>query len=113
MAFHGFPQEFLSFLAITALYNEAFQDVPVVIYSPSKIVLLAVDLHEHLVQVPLPIRICAHLTDPFLVDLSGKQRAKSVPQKSNFLVADVDAAFVQQILDIPKRKRKPNIHRGG
>ena len=28
-------------------------------------------------------------------------------------MADVDAAFVQQILHVPKRKRKPNIHHGG
>jgi hypothetical protein len=63
--------------------------------------------------VPLPIRICAHLADPFLADLNGKQRAKSVPPKSNRLMADVDAAFVLKILDIPERKRKPNIHHYG
>jgi hypothetical protein len=33
MASHGFPQEFKGCRAITALCNEAFQDVPVVIYS--------------------------------------------------------------------------------
>ncbi|MFT5065250.1 MAG: hypothetical protein ACI9PY_003763 [Ascidiaceihabitans sp.] len=80
------------------------------IHSPPKVVRLAVDFHEHLIQVPLPIRICAHLADPFLADLCGKQRAKSVPPKSNRLIADVDVAFVQKILDIPERKRKPNIH---
>ena len=54
-----------------------------------------------------------HLADPFRADLSGKQQAKSVPPKSNRLIADVDAAFVQQILHVPKRKRKPNIHHDG
>jgi hypothetical protein len=28
-------------------------------------------------------------------------------------VADIDAAFMQQVLDIPKRKRKPYIHHNG
>jgi hypothetical protein len=54
MAFHCFPKEFQGCLAITALRNEAFQDFPFVIYSPPKIVRLTVDLHEHLVQMPLP-----------------------------------------------------------
>jgi len=65
-----------------------------VIHSPPKIVRLAENLHEHLIQVPLPILVRAHLGDPFLADLSCKQRAKSVPPKSNSLVADVDTAFV-------------------
>ena len=52
-------------------------------------------------NVPLPVRICAHLADPFLADLRGKQRAKPVPPESNRLVADLDAAFVQQILHVP------------
>jgi hypothetical protein len=81
-----------------------------VINSPSKIVRLAVNLHEHLVQVPLTVRICAHLADSFFADFCSKQRAKSVPPKSNRFVADVDAAFVQKVLHVPKRKRKPHIH---
>ncbi|MFT7653840.1 MAG: hypothetical protein ACI9UU_002954, partial [Candidatus Azotimanducaceae bacterium] len=32
-----------------------------------------------------------------------KQRAKSVPPKSNRLMADVDAAFVKRIPNVPKR----------
>jgi hypothetical protein len=103
MAFHGFPREFEGCLAITALCDATFQDVPFVIHSPPKVVRLAVDLHENLIQVPLPIWICAHLAEPFLADLCGKQRAKSVPPKPNRFVADVDVAFVQQTLHVPKR----------
>ena len=80
------------------------------IHGAPEVVHLTVDLHEHLVQVPLPVRVCAHLADPFLADLCGKQRAKSVPPKSNRFVADIDAAFVQQILDIAERKGKANVH---
>jgi hypothetical protein len=97
-------------LVITALCDEAFQDVPAVIHGPPKIVRLAVNLHEHLVQVPLPIGIYAHLADPFLADLCGKQRAKSVPPKPNRFVAYVDPALVQQVLDIAERKWKSNVY---
>jgi hypothetical protein len=34
MTFHGFPLKFVGYLAITALYDEVFQDVPYVIQSP-------------------------------------------------------------------------------
>jgi hypothetical protein len=81
-----------------------------VIHSPSKIVRLAVDLHEHLVQAPLSIRICADPADSFVADICGKYWAKPVPLKSNRLMADIDAAFVKQIFHAPKRKRKSNIH---
>jgi hypothetical protein len=108
MAFHGFPKKFEGCIAITALLSEAFQDLPFVIHGAPKIVRLAVDLHEHLIQVPSPIRTCAHLADPFLADLYGKQQTKTVPPKSNRLIADVEAAFVQKIFHIPKRRLKPN-----
>ena len=48
--------------------------------------------------------------EPVSSDLSGKHRAKPVPPKPNRFVADIDAALVQQILDISKRKWKPDIH---
>ncbi len=79
------------------------------IHSPPEVVPLAVDLHEHLIQMPLPLRICAHLTAPFPANISGKYWAKSVPPKSNRLMADVDTAFIQKVLHVPKRKREANI----
>ena len=59
--------------------------------------------------MPLPVRICAHLADPFLADLCGKQRTKPVPPETDRFMADVDAAFVQKILHVPKRKRKLDV----
>jgi hypothetical protein len=113
MAFHGFSEEFQGCFAITALRDKAFKDFPLVIDFPPKIVRLAFNLHGYLVQVPLPVRICAHLTDPFPANLSGKHRAKSVPPKPNRLMADVDAAFVQKIFHIPQRERKTSVHHHG
>ena len=71
---------------------------------------LAVDFHENLVQMPLPVRICTHPADPFSPDLSSKHRAKSIPPVPHRFVADVDAALVQQVLDVSERKWKANVH---
>jgi hypothetical protein len=71
---------------------------------------LAVDFRENLVQVPSPVRVCAHPADPPFPDLRGEQRAKSVPPEPHRFVADVDAALVQQVLNIAKRKGKAKVH---
>mgnify|MGYP001566248043 CR=1 FL=1 len=38
-----------------------------------------------------------------------QQWAKSAPPKSDGFVAHIDAAFMQQVFDIPKRKRKSDM----
>ena len=43
-------------------------------------------------------------------DLSSKHRAKSIPPVPHRFVADVDAALVQQVLDVSERKWKANVH---
>ena len=40
---------------------------------------LAVDLHEHLIQMPTPLRIAAHVRDASLTNLGGEHWAKPVP----------------------------------
>ena len=50
---------------------------------------LAIDFHKYLVQMPLPVRISTKLLNPFLSDLSGKQRAKSVPPETDSFMADI------------------------
>jgi hypothetical protein len=102
MAFHCFLEKFQCCPVITALRNEALQDFPFVIRSPPKIVRLAVDLHEYLIQMPLPVCPRPHSINPFPADLSGKYWAKSTPPKPNGFVADIDTAFVQKILNIAK-----------
>ena len=44
------------------------------------------------------------------LDLCGKQRAELVPPKADRFVGNIDAAFVKQVLDIPQRKRIPDVH---
>ena len=70
------------------------------INSPPEIVGFAADLHKHLDQVPLPLRPCTKLLGSFPSDLGCEDRTKTVPPEPDRFVADVDAAFVEQILDI-------------
>ena len=70
---------------------------------------LAIDLHENLVRVPAPPRIEMTL-NPALPDLGREHRAKPVPPKPHRLVADIDPAVEQQVLDLAQRQRIPNIH---
>ena len=51
-------------------------------------------------QVPLPVRIRSHPTDPVSSDLSSKHRTKSIPPKPNCFVADLNASFVQKIFHV-------------
>jgi len=48
--------------------------------------------------------------NPFSSDLRGEHRTKTVPLEPHRFMADIDATFMQQILNIPKRKREPDIH---
>ena len=52
---HGIPEEFQRCFAIPALCDIAFQHFTFVINSTPQVVRLAVDLHENLIQVPLPV----------------------------------------------------------
>ena len=58
---------------------------------------LSVDLHEDLVQVPLPVRIRSHPTDPVSSYLSSNIETKSIPPKPSRFVADLNTNFVQKI----------------
>src|SRR5215467_7620164 len=43
-------------------------------------------------------------------DLGGEHRAKPVPPKPDRLVANVDSALGEQILDVAQRQRAPHVH---
>ena len=48
--------------------------------------------------------------DASLADLGGEHWAKPVPPERDSLVADVDPALGQQILDIAKGQGVPHVH---
>ena len=71
---------------------------------------LAVDLDVHLIEMPAPLRMDAHLRDAPPADLGGEHRAEPVPPEPDGLVADVDPALGQQILDVAQRQRVSDVH---
>ena len=64
---------------------------------------IAVDLHEDLVQMPTPLGEAARMRNPPLLDLRREYRAKPVPPKPDRLMADVDPALGQEILDVAQQ----------
>ena len=76
--------------------DHRFQNLAFVIDSPPEIAELAVDLHEHL--------------NPLLSDLRREHRAKPVPPKPDGIMADVDPALRQEILDVSQQQWVPHVH---
>ena len=109
-ALHCFPEEFQCSFAITTLGDIAFKHLAFVIHCPPEIVGFTVDFYEHLVQMPLPIRMSAKVLNPFSSNLRRKHRPKSVPPEANSFVANIDTALVQQVFHISKRKWITHIH---
>ena len=90
--------------------DDRFQDLAFMVDSAPEIAELAVDLHERLIQMPPPLRMPAHVRYPPFSDLSGKHRAETVPPKPDRLMADVDPALGQEILDVAQRQRVLHVH---
>ena len=60
-----------------------------------------VDLHKHLIEVPAPMTKPAHPVHPLPANVGGEHRSEPVPPEPHRLVADVDTALRQQVLDVP------------
>ena len=76
-----------------------------------EVVALAANPNEDFIEMPAPMDEAAHRLNPLPADLAGEHRAEPVPPKPHRLAADVDTAFVQQIPDVSKRQRKPDVLR--
>ena len=100
VALHCFSEKFQCRFAVSALGNITFQHLTFVINGSPEVMYLSIDLYEDLVQVPLPVRIRSHPTDPVSSYLSRKHRTKSIPPKPNCFVADLNASFVQKIFHV-------------
>ena len=83
-------------------------NLALVINRTPKVMAFAVDLHEHLVKMPAPLA-GTHAGDPTFSDLTGTHRSEPVPPEPHRLVADVDPAFMQRILDAAQRERETDI----
>ncbi len=75
-----------------------------------EIVFCPVDLHEHLIEVPSPLPETPHRLNTTAPDLRRENRPEPVPPEPHRLMRDVDAALMQQVFDVPQRKRVAEVH---
>jgi len=71
---------------------------------------LAIELHVHLVEVPLPLPEVPHPVHPLTPDVRGEKWPEPVPPMAHGLVADVDAALEQQVFNVSQAEREAHIH---
>ena len=84
------------------LRHKDLEHLTFVIYGAPKIARLTVDLDEHLVEVPAPLRIASMIVNSPFPDLRGEYRTEAVPSEPHCLMADINTALEQQIFDLPK-----------
>ena len=80
---------------VAGLGDKALEDLAFVIDRAPQVAHLAVHLHVHLVEVPLPLAKAPHAADPLPADVGSEHRAEPVPPVAHRLVADVDPALVR------------------
>lgn len=78
--------------------------------STPQMVTLSVNLHELLVEVPLPLPEPPHPADPLAPNISREQRAEPVPPEPHSLMTQTDTTLEKQVLPVPQRQRKSNVH---
>ncbi len=87
---------------LSRFFNVALENLAIVIDRSPQVVLLTLDLHEHLVEAPAPVAKALHSADPLAANIGCEHWPEPVPTHPHRLVADVDPAFEQQVLDIPQ-----------
>jgi hypothetical protein len=99
---HRASQKLQCSLAIPAFRGKDLERLTFMINGPPEIVRLTIDRHEHLVQMPAPLRITPVLDTP-LLNLGSKNRTEPVPPEPHRLMADIDATLEKQIFDLAQR----------
>ena len=109
-ALHRISQEPQGRCFVTGFRNIAFEKLAFMIHSAPEVIGLAVDLHTDLVQVPPPLRDLGHIAGPPNADLARIYRSETVYPRPHNLLANIEAAFMQQALHISKQQPKPDVH---
>jgi len=78
-----------------------------------KVIRCAINFHENLVEMPSPVRTRDWTGGSSFPDLCGKQKTEPVPPKADRFVTNIDATFMQKVLNITQKKRKPDVHHYG
>ena len=64
-----------------------------------------VPFDDHRLGDPFPAIVSTASPNQRFADLCGEQRAKPIPPNPNRFVTDLDAALMQQVLDVAQRQR--------
>lgn len=105
MPLHRFLEQFQCSFAIPRLDDKAFKPLPLVIDGPLEVMRHVVDLHKHLVEVPVPVPVLstAHSIHPFAPEFNHGHRIEPVQPVAHRFVADLDPALMQQVFDVARR----------
>jgi len=93
---------------VTTFLHQNVNGVSVLVYGPPKIMQLAADLDEHLVEIPG----VTHSALSFF-QFPGIFRPKSVAPVPNGFIRDGNATFVQKVFHIPKAQTEAMIQPNG
>ncbi len=110
LALQRLAPEAQSLRFIAGFGDKALQHLALVIHGAPEVMHLAVDLHVDLIEMPPPVPEAFHPADPLAPDIGSEHRAEPVPPQPHGLVADIDAAFEQEVFDVPQREREPHVH---
>jgi hypothetical protein len=95
---------------VAGLRNVTLEDLAFLVDRAPQLDHLAIQFHVHLIKVPAPMPEAAHPADPLAPDVAGEHGTEPVPPHPHRLVAQVDPALKQEVLDVPQRQREPHIH---
>jgi hypothetical protein len=84
--------------------DQDIQDVPVLIYCPPQIVMLALDCQKYLVEMSLVAGL-----GTAAMELIGIVLAKLTAPLANRLVGDGDSTFQEYLFDVAKAQAEPKI----
>jgi len=71
---------------------------------------LLTELHKHLVEVPLPLRLLRRSFRTALPKLVREVSPEPIDPMADRFVANVDTAFEEQVFDVQQRQREADIH---
>ena len=97
---HRFSEEFQGCSLVPLLRDIGLEHFALMIDCAPEVVRLASNFHEHLIQMPAPLRDLTHRFRSPFADLVGEVWSKSIDPEADTFVADIDATFMEEVFDI-------------
>jgi hypothetical protein len=110
---HGFLQEPESREFKAFLGHKTLQHFALMIDGPPLNNADPVNLHEDLIEVPLPLRMPAKVSRTPRSDMLCEDRAKPINPKPDAFVTNVYPPFMKKVFYVSQRQREPDVHHHG